>query len=82
MLQVQATGRPVPFYVGVWFGFCGANCREVFNFHAVLSLISSAVSEDFRPEGPLDHVSIISLKGHRLHPLPLQKNIERLIGLI
>lgn len=82
MLQVQATDRAVPFYVGVWFGFCGANCREILNLHAVLSLISFAVSEDFRPEDPLDHLSNISLKGRRLHPLPLQKTIERLIGLI
>lgn len=71
MLQVQATDKAVPFYVVVWFGFHGGNCREVFNLHAVLSLVSSAVSEDFRPEGPLDHLSEISLEGHRLLPLPV-----------
>lgn len=60
-----------PFIVGIWFGFHGANCREVFHLHAVLSLMSSAVSEDSRPEGLLDHLCEISLKGHRLHPLSL-----------
>lgn len=67
MLQAQATDKPVSLLCWFWcvfFGFVGLTA-EVLSYHAVLSSISSVISDENHSQGHSDHLSEIPLEGHQ-----------------